>query len=354
MIDQSSLWFISLFLVISLNLFVVNCQNSKEANRVSHQRRDLEALGLEYHSYLEEISRILEEDKLFKATIKLYDKDDIRYGKVASRIEYVEEKFRNELDLAKAVQLKNFFRNKMKEMEKKNGKKYKEDEFIQLKNPMGHLPKHLGSYEPRFGDSDLHRLMTNALMDLERIREERKVVYRTNRLEEESKFQERIASMNDLQKQDAIKQRQKMKEMHDRYSKVHEPGSQQHFEEIWVKKNKLRREDFDPKLFFELQDSYKDSSWDVDEVKELVAFDLGKLYGARNDSGNEPNDWDEENLRMRKHIHTKMDFDMDGLISEYEFLKYSKTPEFKIDHGWGYLSDKEFQRMFEIDSHSEL
>ena len=88
-------------------------------------------------------------------------------------------------------------------------------------------------------------------------------------------------------------------------------------------------EEFDPKVFFKLHDSNSDGYWDVVEMEILMEKELRRVYHP--DTNEEhAKIVDEEKLRMREHVMDEIDVgdNVDSMISENEFLLYTKTKGF--------------------------
>lgn len=313
-----------------------------EAPNVSEQ--DFEELGLHYGKYLKEVVAALDKDQKFTETIKNMDANDIKSGKVAEQLKHVHEDVRKKLSDLKYLEIKRLrdLATRKNEMEQYGETYHGSDKrkWRTLGASLSQLPEHLGSHGTHFDENDLHKLMVSATNDLEKMDKQRQEDLKTYEMEKEWQFQERIKMMNETEKQEAIKTRDQLKQKHDDHPRVHEPGSKQHFEDVWEKKDHLPKAEFNPKTFFALHDSNSDNYWDQSEVRQLLVTEINKLYDPNNPE-DDPNEMEEEFERMREHIYKEIDTDRDGLISLKEFVDYSKKPEFKNDNGWEDVSKKE-------------
>lgn len=318
--------------------------SADEIKTDSASEQDFEELGLHYGKYLKEVVAALDKDQKFTETIKNMDATDIKSGKVAEQLKHVHEDVRKKLSDLKYLEIKRLrdLATRKNEMEQYGETYHGSDKrkWRTLGASLSQLPEHLGSHGTHFDENDLHKLMVSATNDLEKIDKQRQEDLKTYEMEKEWQFQERIKMMNETEKQEAIKLRDQLKQKHDDHPRVHEPGSKQHFEDVWEKKDNLPKGEFNPRTFFALHDSNSDNYWDQGEVRQLLVTEINKLYDPNNPE-DDPNEMEEEYERMREHIYKEIDIDRDGLISLQEFLDYSKKPEFKNDHGWEDVSKKE-------------
>lgn len=331
-----------LTITLTSNVNVIVDANEIKSETASDQ--DFEALGLHYGKYLKDVVEALDKDQKFTETIKNMDANDIKSGKVAEQLKHVHEDVRNKLNDLKYLEIKRLrdLATRKNEMETL-GQTYHggaDKRRWRTVHAGMKLPEHLGSDATHFDMDDLHKLMVAATNDLEKLDKERREDFKTYELEKEWQFQERIKMMNETEKQEAIKLRQEMKKKHDEHAKVHEPGSKAQFEDVWEKADNLPKNEFDPKTFFALHDTNSDNYWDPDEVKKLLNIEIKKMYDPNNPE-DDPNEMEEEFERMREHVYKEIDADRDGLISQKEFLDYSKRPEFKTDHGWDDINKKD-------------
>lgn len=189
---------------------------------------------------------------------------------------------------------------------------------------LSQIPEHLGSHNTFFDVHDLHKLMVAATNDLEKLDKERQEDYKTYEMEKEWQFQERLKMMNETEKQEAMKLRKELKEKHDNHAKVHEPGTKQQFEEVWTKKDNLPANEFNPKTFFTMHDTNSDNHWDQNEVRQLLAIEIQKMYDPNNPE-DDPNEMEEEYERMREHVY-KLAVSLMQLASQRRFNDPSILP----------------------------
>lgn len=71
----------------------------------SNEKDELEDFGLEYNRYLKEVVELLESDSEFKKKLEDAQEADIRSGKIANELEFVDHKVRTKLDEVKRQEL---------------------------------------------------------------------------------------------------------------------------------------------------------------------------------------------------------------------------------------------------------
>lgn len=76
-----------------------------EAKASEEDKGELEDFGLEYNRYLKEVVELLESDPQFKKKLEDAQEIDIRSGKIAEELEYVDHKVRTKLDEVKRQEI---------------------------------------------------------------------------------------------------------------------------------------------------------------------------------------------------------------------------------------------------------
>lgn len=334
---------VCLFVVLSPTHLLVeandnnnNNPHNKDIEPGQGEEQDFERLGLHYGKYLKEVVAELDKDQKFTDIIKNMSSEDIKSGKVAEQLKHVHEDIRKKLNDLKYLEVKRLrdLATRKNEIEQ-YGESYhgKDNRKWRTVNGLQEVPGHLGSHHSFFDVDDLHKLMLSATNDLEKLDQKRKEEFKVYEMEKEHQFQERIKTMNETEKADAIKLRDELQKKHDDHPKINEPGKKDQFKEVWEKQDHLPGNEFNPRTFFSMHDTNNDNHWDWDEVKQILVNEINKLYDTNNPE-DDPNEMDEEFERMREHVYQIIDSDKDGLISLKEFVEYSKKPEFSNNNAW--------------------
>jgi len=112
MMPISSQYFIGL-LVLVMYLGRIGCppvQPETKQPEADHKQDDQDLgsdpiLNLEYHRYLKEVVNLLESDSKFKELIEKASPEDIKSGKIASQLQFVEHNVRTKLDELKRKEI---------------------------------------------------------------------------------------------------------------------------------------------------------------------------------------------------------------------------------------------------------
>lgn len=184
-----------------------------------------------------------------------------------------------------------------------------------------------------FEAEDLQKLILKATQDLEELDKKRRRDFKQYEMEKEIHYQESLQNMTAEQRAEAEKKHEEIKKKATEHPKVHHPGSKQQFEEVWEQQDQMPRQEFNPKLFFQMHDINGDGFLDQEEVESLLTIEVKKLYNEK-DPNFDRNEMIEEYHRMREDVYREIDSNKDGLISKQEFVDYSNKPEFAQDEGW--------------------
>ncbi|KAG9510537.1 Exportin-2, partial [Fragariocoptes setiger] len=327
------------------------CLAEEEAHKAVDEQ-DFEKLGLHYGKYLTEVVKALEKDRHFTETIKSMGVEDIKSGKVAEQLKHVHEDVRKRLNELKGLEIARLAELATRKNEiNQFGETYHgagQRRWRTLGGSSSSVTEHLGTHGNYFDTADLHKLMVATTNHLEKFDKEGHEQFRKYEMEKEYQFQERLKQMNETERQEAIKAREELLKKHDQHDRVHRPGSEGHFRQVWKDKDHLPEQEFNPNTFFSLSDIDSNNYWDPKEVRQLLQTEIEKLYDPNNPE-DDPNEMEEEYNRMRERVYKDIDTDKDGLISRKEFLDYSHRPEFKKDDGWEDLSKEKHYTEKELE-----
>lgn len=334
-----------LFLLISVTIHwsiapPVNQKKDKDHDKNDEVEDVEEVVDMEYRRYLMEVVQALESDPEFQAKLENALDSDIRTGKIAEELQFVNRNVRTRLDEIKREELERLRHLATKENELKNGL-----DVDHLK-----IPEHLDHTNTRtFEIQDLKKLIAKTTKDLAKADRKRREEFKRHEMEKQYKEKEKLKQMNDAEKKKYEEELQTMKEKQKKHEPVHHPGSKQQLEEVWEKQDHMENEEFNPRTFFFFHDVDGNGVWDQDEVKALFLKELDKLYaqGAPQDDFLKRA---EEMERMREHVFNEADLNKDGLISYEEFLEQTKKPDFQQDEGWLGLDEQQIYTQEEFEA----
>ncbi|XP_018047339.1 PREDICTED: nucleobindin-2 isoform X1 [Atta colombica] len=298
---------------------------------------------MEYHRYLKEVIQALERDPEFRAKLENAKEEDIRTGKIAHELQFVDHKVRTKLDELKREELERLRHLATKEYNRRNDL---DIEHLKIAEHLDHSNAHT------FEIDDLKKLIAKTTKDLaeadKRRRQQFKEYEMQKKFEEEQKMKGNTG-MKEEERKKYEEELEAMKKKHKDHKPLHHPGSKQQLEEVWEKQDHMEDQEFDPKTFFHLHDLDGNGYWDQDEVKALFLKELDKLYteGAPEDDIYERR---EEMERMREHVFNEADFDRDGVISYQEFLVQTMKPDFQQDEGWQGLDEQQIYSQQEYEA----
>ncbi|UXI22025.1 Aminopeptidase N precursor [Sarcoptes scabiei] len=320
--------------------------------------KEIDDLGLEYGRYLQEIVKVLDEDPVFAKKLENVTHEQIMSGHVAGIIDQVAPEIRSRLDELKRVEMERLRKllareHKLEEeMEDEQHRQKIGDGSYDLEsgrrwrtvishNKLPTLPKlddsvaaHIDHSNPHsFEAEDLQKLILKATKDLDELDKKRRRDFKQYEMEKEIQYQESLQNMTAEQKAEAIKHHDEIKKKHSEHPKVHHPGSKQQLEEVWEEQDHLPKQEFDPKVFYQMHDINGDGFLDQEEVEALLGLEVKKLYNEK-DSTYDRNEMMEEYHRMREQMYQEIDANHDGLISRKEFLDYTKNEDFNKDEEW--------------------
>ncbi|XP_033330765.1 nucleobindin 1 isoform X4 [Megalopta genalis] len=329
------------FLLLALTCTVVQYVVAPPVNQKKDEKLDIEneiedpdemADFVEYRRYLMEVVQVLESDPEFRAKVKEASQEDIRTGKIADHLQFVDHNIRTRLDEIKRKELERLRHLATRENELRNGL---DTEHLKVADHIDHTNSRT------FEIYDLKKLMAKTSKDLAENDKKRREEFKKHEMEVKYNEQQKLEHMNEAERkkyEDELKALQDKHKKHEPVRQVHHPGSKQQLEEVWEKQDHMEPEDFNPKTFFYMHDIDGNGVWDQDEVKALFLKELDKLY-VQGTSQEELFKRVEEMERMREHVFNEVDLNKDALINYEEFLKQTENPEFQKDEGWQGLDE---------------
>ncbi|KAI7690783.1 Nucleobindin-2 [Sarcoptes scabiei] len=294
--------------------------------------KEIDDLGLEYGRYLQEIVKVLDEDPVFAKKLENVTHEQIMSGHVAGIIDQVAPEIRSRLDELKRVEMERL--RKLLAREHKLEEEMEDEQHRQKIGDDDSVAAHIDHSNPHsFEAEDLQKLILKATKDLDELDKKRRRDFKQYEMEKEIQYQESLQNMTAEQKAEAIKHHDEIKKKHSEHPKVHHPGSKQQLEEVWEEQDHLPKQEFDPKVFYQMHDINGDGFLDQEEVEALLGLEVKKLYNEK-DSTYDRNEMMEEYHRMREQMYQEIDANHDGLISRKEFLDYTKNEDFNKDEEW--------------------
>ncbi|XP_037977847.2 nucleobindin-2 isoform X2 [Plutella xylostella] len=279
---------------------------------------------MEYHRYLKEVVQALESDPDFRERLEKANDDEVRSGKIAEQLGFVNHNVRTKLDEIKRREMERLRHLATKQYELTNNI---DTDLSKVSND------HLDHQNPHtFEIEDLRKLIQKTTADLEAADKQRKEEFKEYEMQKEFDKHQKMETMDEAQKKEFQKKIESEEEKKKHHKPLHHPGSKQQLEEVWEKQDHMDQQ-FDPKAFFMMHDVDGNGVWDADEVKALFIKELDKMYGP--DGPNEDlHERAEEMERMREHVFSEADKNKDGLIDFHEFILSTKSQEFNKDPGW--------------------
>ncbi|KAK4305012.1 hypothetical protein Pmani_023072 [Petrolisthes manimaculis] len=318
-------------LTLSAALPVKEKKQQQQEHQQQQEDKEQEELNLEYGRYLKEVVQALESDPNFRKKLEGAQVDDIKSGKIARELHFVDHNIRTKLDELKRRELERLRHLAVKEHEKKTG----------VDRTMLKVPVHIDHRNPmRFEVEDLKKLIVKTTEDLEKVDQQRRSEFKQYEMEKEFQRHQDLQGMDDQHRQQAEEKHTDEVKKHADHPKLHHPGSKQQLEQVWEEQDHMQPEDFDPNTFFHLHDLDGNGYWDETEVKSLFKKELDKMYDP-NDPNDDLNERMEEMERMREHVFNESDTDHDNLISYREFVEQTKRVEFEQDGGWQGLDEQD-------------
>ncbi|EAT47638.1 AAEL001275-PA [Aedes aegypti] len=296
----------------------------KEEEQVKDSNVEHIENAIEYNKYLQEVVKVLESDPVFRDKLDKAAESDIRSGKIAQELEYVNHNVRSQLDELKRIELQRLRELATRQFELSNNI---DREHLKIAEHLDHENQHT------FEIDDLKKLILKTSQDLSENDRRRREEFKEYELQKEFEKQEKLRLLDEEHRKQYEEDLKKQKETHEKHEKIHHPGNKAQLEEVWEKQDHMDGQDFDPKTFFMLHDIDGNGYWDENEVKVLFINELNKMYEAGHPE-DDMKERAEEMERMREHVFQEADTNKDGLISYEEFIEQTKRDEFQKDPEW--------------------
>lgn len=321
-----ALLLLTVLLECTFSLPVVTQKAKTEKPEEEVKDSNVEQIGnvIEYNKYLQEVVKVLESDPVFREKLDKAAESDIRSGKIAQELEYVNHNVRSQLDELKRIELQRLRELATRHFELSN---HIDRDHIKIAEHVDHENQHT------FEIDDLKKLILKTSQDLSENDRRRREEFKQYELQKEFEKQEQIRQLDEEHRKQYEAELKKQQEKHDTHEKIHHPGNKAQLEEVWEKQDHMDGQDFDPKTFFMLHDIDGNGFWDENEVKVLFINELNKMYQAGTPE-DDMKERAEEMERMREHVFQEADTNKDGLISYEEFIEQTKRDEFQKDPEW--------------------
>ncbi|XP_017010078.2 nucleobindin-2 [Drosophila takahashii] len=298
-------------------------KDPKEAESSTPATADVET-ALEYERYLREVVEALEADPEFRKKLDKAPEADIRSGKIAQELDYVNHHVRTKLDEIKRREVERLreLANQAYELSNDIDRKH-----IKVSQHLDHDNEHTFEIE------DLRKLIQKTSDDLAEADRKRRGEFKEYEMQKEF---EREAQKKEMDEESRKKFEAEVKEKekkHQDHEKLHHPGNKAQLEDVWEKQDHMDKNDFDPKTFFSIHDVDSNGYWDEAEVKALFVKELDKVYQSDLPE-DDMRERAEEMERMREHYFQETDSNHDGLISIQEFMVQTNKEEFQKDPEW--------------------
>jgi len=296
-------------------------------------------LNLEYHRYLKEVVGLLESDSAFKDLIEKASPEDIKSGKIAEQLQFVQHNVRSKLDELKRKEV-----DRMRDLISKRAKMMN----VGPEDINKMLPKHLDhSNVKSFESKDLEKLIKTASNDLEEYDKLRRMEFKEHEMQKELERRQKLDGMDLDHKKKSIEDHEKNIAARRHHDKVNEPGHKEQLEEVWDDEDGLDGQKFNAETFFNLHDIDGNNYLDESEIEALFNIELNKLYNTT-DPEYDPQEREEEMNRMREHVFGEMDKNKDKMISKEEFIKTTNDEHFDVNDEWKDVEDEDLnEREFE-------
>ncbi|KAI4825398.1 hypothetical protein KUCAC02_021078 [Chaenocephalus aceratus] len=328
----------------------INVDRSKEKPPVQelHPPQSAET-GLHYDRYLREVIEFLEKDPHFKEKLKNANMDDIKQGKLAKELNFVQHNFRTKLDELKREEM-NRLRMLIKVKQDVQGGSGRTMDHHSLLKQF----EHLSHQNPNtFEVEDLDQLIQSATKDLENFDKDRHNEFKNYELTKEHERRERLKTMSEETRQQEEKHYEQLRKKHANHTKVNHPGSETQLKEVWHESDGMDPDNFDPKTFFKMHDTNGDGFFDESELEALFTKELEKVYNPENEE-DDMVEMEEERLRMREHVMKEVDTNKDRLVSMTEFMAATQKEEFLEKDEWETLDQNPLyteEEMREYEQH---
>lgn len=276
-----------------------------------------------YDTYLQVVIKKLQSDPSFKNKLQKLSMTQIKNGQTSLSLHDITHELQNELHDVKRKEIDRLRRLIRARTDSKTGHKVPSKQL-----EINDIATHMDHSDPQyFTDTDIQRLLYSAMQNIQDTDVYRHERYKEHEMRELLKREEFLSHLSKRDRLAEEKRQNQLDAQTMRALKHNHPGSKAHFLNIWRTFDDMH-DKFNAKTFFKLHDSNSDDFWDPVEVEILMSKELEQHY----DLDAHPNDkavMNEEMLRMREHFIEEVDIDeIDSMISEKEFMVYTKTMGF--------------------------
>ncbi|XP_052844476.1 nucleobindin-2 [Drosophila gunungcola] len=309
--------------VVALPVSQKKKDDHKEAESSTPATADVET-ALEYERYLREVVEALEADPEFRKKLDKAPEADIRSGKIAQELDYVNHHVRTKLDEIK--------RREVERLRELANQAYELSNDIDRKHLK--VSQHLDhDNEHTFEIEDLRKLIQKTSDDLAEADRKRRGEFKEYEMQKEFEREAQKKEMDEESRKKFEAEVKEKEQKHNNHEKLHHPGNKAQLEDVWEKQDHMDKNDFEPKTFFSIHDVDSNGYWDEAEVKALFVKELDKVYQSDLPE-DDMRERAEEMERMREHYFQETDSNHDGLISIEEFMMQTTKEEFQKDPEW--------------------
>ncbi|XP_017059098.1 nucleobindin-2 [Drosophila ficusphila] len=280
--------------------------------------------ALEYERYLREVVEALEADPEFRKKLDKAPEADIRSGKIAQELDYVNHHVRTKLDEIKRREVERLreLANQAYELSNDIDRKH-----LKVSQHLDHENEHTFEIE------DLRKLIQKTSDDLAEADRKRRGEFKEYEMQKEFEREAQKKEMDEESRKKFEAEVKEKEQKHKDHEKLHHPGNKAQLEDVWEKQDHMDKNDFEPKTFFSIHDVDSNGYWDEAEVKALFVKELDKVYQSDLPE-DDMRERAEEMERMREHYFQETDTNHDGLISIEEFMMQTTKEEFQKDPEW--------------------
>lgn len=299
-------------------------QRQKE---IEEEKKKEIAKYVKYMNYLETVLTILQSTTQFKEAMMNMTQQEMREGKIAYVVDHLEPHIVEQLTKAKMLELKRL------EQEIKDQ--------IQLD---GHernvkIPEHIDFNDwGKFGKEDLRKLILKTVFDMDNLEKQRKENFKEYEMKKKVEQDRQMEQMSEEERLHYLRQMEDARRRHNEHEPLKHPGSRDQLEDVWEDADRLDKDSYDPRTFFNLHDLDSDGYWSKEELDAIFLKELDKLYNA-SDPDDDVNERAEEMFRMREHVMDQMDKNKDHKVSLDEFLADTEAQNKQSDQGWEDIND---------------
>jgi len=206
------------------------------------------------------------------------------------------------------------------------------------------IPTHLNMTVLQFTAQDIGLLIKANMEHVKKFRDLRETDFTRYEMEKRFLEDQRMRHMKS-----EIKRKKELESIEAEKAKraavnIKHPMSEDAAKDVWEEKEKLPKEEFNPKTFFALNDLDSNGLLDLEEVRMILRKELDNSY----DKADDKREQKEEMERMRDHIYKEVDKNGDLMIDFDEFMEQIKENDKKED--WKTLdnessyNDTEFEK----------